>query len=274
MSDHQSRTASDDVYDHEREEPRSGRRRRPVADWGVGEDMFEHMPRNRFSRAAEGPPRDRRFSSRAAEADRRSAGEPTAAEQAAPVEDDLPARDDAWLSEAAPEAPARTELDDRDLEDWSARDDSARVRRTEEPRRYTGPLRDDADEDEQPEPPRRRAAASPPGGLPRGGVSDGRRTIVIGKPEDVPSEIAAITADRDLGDEPEEAPAAPAERRTVRIGGRPEGSLEAARSYRDRSQRRPPRRAHERLGARPDRIAMWAFALGLLLIIIAILTAH
>src|SRR3954447_2543608 len=60
MSDHHARPARD-VYDHEHEEPRSGRRRRPVADWGVGEDMFEHMPRYRFSRAAEGPPRDRRF---------------------------------------------------------------------------------------------------------------------------------------------------------------------------------------------------------------------
>jgi len=161
------------------------------------------------------------------------------------------------------------------VEHGTARDDSHRAR-TEEPRRWTGPLRDDADDDETPPaPPRRRADVTPPEGVPRGGASDGRRTIVIGKPEDVPSEIAAITADRDLGDESEELPAAAvAERRTVRIAGRPEGSLEAARSYRDRSRRRPPRRAHERLGARPDRIAMWAFALGLLLIIIAILTAH
>jgi hypothetical protein len=270
MSDHQSRTASDDVYDHEREEPRSGRRRRPVADWGVGEDMFEHVPRSRFSRVAEGPPRERRFTSRAADADRRSAGEPVARE-VAPVEDDVELRD------APAERPdvewPRDELDD--VDDGTARDDSVRALRREEPRRYTGPLRDDADEDEPPAPPRHHADATPPEGYPRGGAGDGRRTIVIGKPEDVPSEIAAITADRDLGDDSEEAPAAEvAERRTVRIGGRPEGSLEAARSYRDRSRRRPPRRAHERLGARPDRIAMWAFALGLLLIIIAILTAH
>ena len=62
------------------------------------------------------------------------------------------------------------------------------------------------------------------------------------------------------------------ERRTVKIGGRPEGSLEAARYQRDRA-RRPPRTTHERIGHRPDRIAMWAFALGLLLILIAVLTA-
>ena len=47
MSDHHARSARDDVYDHEHEEPGAHRRRRPVADWGVGEDMFEHMPRNR-----------------------------------------------------------------------------------------------------------------------------------------------------------------------------------------------------------------------------------
>src|SRR5204863_3020972 len=75
MSENQSRTASDDLYDHEREESRSGRRRRPVADWGVGEDMFEHLPRNRFSRTTEGPPRERRFSSHAADADRHASGE-------------------------------------------------------------------------------------------------------------------------------------------------------------------------------------------------------
>jgi len=163
-----------------------------VADWGVGDDMFEHMPRNRFARNAEAPPRERRF---AREGDRR------------------------------------------------------------------------AHHDEAPE----RGPAEDP---PRGGVDDGRRTLRIGKDEDVPSEIAAITADRDI---PADVPPVPTgegvpERRTVKIGGRPEGSLEAARYQRDRA-RRPPRTAHERIGARPDRIAMWAFALGLLLIAIAILTA-
>jgi hypothetical protein len=34
------------VYDHETDAPR----RRPVADWGVGEDVFDHMPRRRFTR--------------------------------------------------------------------------------------------------------------------------------------------------------------------------------------------------------------------------------
>ena len=201
MSDHHARSARDDVYDHEHEEPRSGRRRRPVADWGVGEDAFEQMPRNRFSRAAEAPPRERRF---------------------------------------------------------AREDDERRLR---------------AVEDGEPEAPE----AEPAGELPRGGVDDGRRTIRIGKDEDVPSEIAAITADRDINTDelavplPEKGAGVP-DRRTVKIGGHPEGSLEAARYQRDRS-RRPRRTAHERVGHRPDRIAMWAFALGMLLILIAVLTA-
>jgi hypothetical protein len=58
-------------------------------------------------------------------------------------------------------------------------------------------------------------------------------------------------------------------RRTVKIGGRPaEFHGTPARS------RRPPRAMHERLGPRPDRVAMWAFALGILLILIAIATAN
>jgi hypothetical protein len=210
MSDHHARSARDDVYDHEHEEPRSGRRRRPVADWGVGDDAFETMPRNRFSRAAEAPPRERRFA--------REDGERRAAEDGEPR---LRAVEDA---EQAP-----------------------------------------------------RDGAGPEAEVPRGGVDDGRRTLRIGKDEDMPSEIAAIAADRDINTEelaipaPEKGQGVP-ERRTVKIGGHPEGSLEAARYQRDRA-RRPRRTAGERVGHRPDRIAMWAFALGLLLIAIAILTA-
>ena len=36
-------------YDHESDEPT--RRRRPAADWGVGEDIFDRMPSRRFTRA-------------------------------------------------------------------------------------------------------------------------------------------------------------------------------------------------------------------------------
>jgi hypothetical protein len=45
------------VYDIETEDPR-GARRRPVADWGVGEEIFDRMPspRRRFGRGSDAPP--------------------------------------------------------------------------------------------------------------------------------------------------------------------------------------------------------------------------
>jgi hypothetical protein len=47
----------------------------------------------------------------------------------------------------------------------------------------------------------------------------------------------------------------------------------AAPSARD-SRRRPRRRAVQRVGPRPDRIASWAVALGFLLVLVAVLSAH
>src|SRR3954451_25001331 len=46
--DHEARPRAD-FYDHESETP--ARRRRPAADWGVGEDIFDRMPSRRFARA-------------------------------------------------------------------------------------------------------------------------------------------------------------------------------------------------------------------------------
>lgn len=42
----------------------------------------------------------------------------------------------------------------------------------------------------------------------------------------------------------------------------------------DRQRRRPRPRPSQRIGPRPDRIAAWAVALGLLLLVLAILSAH
>ena len=56
-------------------------------------------------------------------------------------------------------------------------------------------------------------------------------------------------------------------RRTVKIGGRPA-------EFHPSPARRSSRTIHERLGPRPDRIAAWAFALGILLILIAVATAN
>jgi hypothetical protein len=58
----------------------------------------------------------------------------------------------------------------------------------------------------------------------------------------------------------------PAGRRTVTITGHPEPRVIRTR--------RPAPTVDQRIGHRPDRIAGWAFALGMLLILIAILTAH
>jgi len=147
--------------------------------------------------------------------------------------------------------------------------------------------------------------------IPRGGADDGRRTIVITQSEPVaaPIEVAdeefvsredALRAreehdavwggDEPFAAEPREAavheyvaePPADVDegpvdaavvrggvegRRTVKIGGRP------GEFHTTPARRRPARTVHERVGPRPDRIAAWACALGLLLIIIAIATA-
>jgi hypothetical protein len=64
-------------------------------------------------------------------------------------------------------------------------------------------------------------------------------------------------------------------RRTVVIGrtGRPESPHPEA-PFASVSRRRPPRTVAERIGGQPDRIVGWAFALGLILILIAIATAQ
>src|SRR3954466_3430860 len=56
MADHEVR-GDRAVYDIETEEPRGTGRRRPAADWGVSEELFDRMPspRRRF-RPSEAPP--------------------------------------------------------------------------------------------------------------------------------------------------------------------------------------------------------------------------
>ncbi|HEY7077123.1 MAG TPA: hypothetical protein VH418_17215 [Solirubrobacteraceae bacterium] len=181
MSEHEARVRA--FYDHEAEESRTGRRRRQVADWGVGEDVFDRLPSRRFSRAE-------------------SAHARRAAEAAAPESDA-----DTRSVRSEPEGPARRAADARSDLDGSPRP--------------AADARSDLDA-----PARRPRPAAAARDIPRGGVADGRRTIVIGEPRD---EYAA--------------------------------------------PRRPPRLAHERIGPRPDRIVAYAVGLGLLLILIAILSA-
>lgn len=65
--------------------------------------------------------------------------------------------------------------------------------------------------------------------------------------------------------------AAPA-RRVVEIRGRTVPAPAVPRSI-ETDRRRPPRRPIERVGPRPDRMAMWALLMGLLLILVAVGTA-
>jgi len=60
-------------------------------------------------------------------------------------------------------------------------------------------------------------------------------------------------------------------RRTVEIRGRTVPAPDVPRIELDRS--RPPRRSIERVNPRPDRLALWALLLGLLLILAAVGTA-
>jgi hypothetical protein len=63
-------------------------------------------------------------------------------------------------------------------------------------------------------------------------------------------------------------------RRTVRIRGQAIPAVAAPRLV-EVERRRPPRRASPgKVKRSPDRVALWAFVLGVLLIAVAILTAH
>jgi hypothetical protein len=205
MPEHEARVRA--FYDHEAEEPRAGRRRRQVADWGVGEDVFDRLPSRRFSRAESAHHRRAAAELDAwADAPPRPAAELDAWADAPP----LPAAEDAWAD--APRRPAA------DAEPRSPRPEADAP---------ASPPRSDLD---APARPPRPAATAPARSraIPRGGVDDGRRTIVIGEPRE---------------------------------------------TYEPAGPRRPPRLAHERVGPRPDRIVAYAVGLGVLLILIAILSA-
>jgi hypothetical protein len=190
------------VYDHTEEEPR--RRRRQVADWGVGEELFDGMPGRRFERRGD----DHRIPRGGVDDGRRTIviaeGEAPKAERPEVLDEEYASRQEALRAREQHDAV------------WAG--DEPFARKEVEP-----PLAEERDLAEAlaPEP---RGSAD---GIVRGGVEG---------------------------------------RRTVKIGGRPAEFHSAPR--------RPSRTVHERVGPRPDRIAAWAFALGLLLILIAIATAN
>ena len=208
MSEHEARTRA--VYDHDNEEPRpAGRRRRQVADWGVGEEIFDHMPGRRFERRqhADIPRGDAGDGRRTIVID---TDEVVCAAPRQPRVDEFASRDEALQ---ARELHDRVWAGDEPFADEPAEADSGPTETAE----FVAVDFPQADDDQGAD------------GSVRGGVEG---------------------------------------RRTVKIGGRPaEWHGPPARA-----RHRPPRSMHERLGPRPDRVAMWAFALGILLILIAVLT--
>jgi hypothetical protein len=61
-------------------------------------------------------------------------------------------------------------------------------------------------------------------------------------------------------------------RRTVTIRGQAPERYPGRRP--DGSRRPRPERRHERAGFRPDRAALWAFLLGVMLVLVAVTSAH
>jgi hypothetical protein len=62
-------------------------------------------------------------------------------------------------------------------------------------------------------------------------------------------------------------------RRTIEIRGRTVPAPSVPRGA-ELDRRRPPRRAIERVGARPDRLALWALLMGIVLIVVAVGTSN
>jgi hypothetical protein len=217
------------VYDHDNEEPRpSGRRRRQVADWGVGEELFDGMPGRRFER------RPHQEIPRGDVAD----GRRTIVIE---TEDgDLP--------------PERVTSVD---EEFASRDEALRAREAHD--ELWGGDEPFADREAEPEP----VAESEFDVAEFDGVTGQFADEAYGFDRDG-------TADAAARDDDEVVRGTQAGRRTVKIGGRPAQFYDPPA----RARRRPPPSFHERLGPRPERIAGWAFALGMLLILIAVLTAN
>ena len=210
MSEQEAR-GSRAFYDHELEDGHAtGRRRRPAADWGVGEELFDHMPSRRRFRPSDAGARH--------ESPRRDAHEPP--------------RDPRPRTGARTSADYGRSTDELDL----------------------GPAREAA------------APAQTPG---PGSAVDAAWMAELAERAMLAGEAAPAVEDDRPASAIDAVEPPGAARRTVVIRGR--GAEPAGLARRDR---RPPRSVGERLGPRPDRVAAWAVALGMLLILIAILTAN
>jgi len=235
------------VYDHTDEEARpAGRRRRQVADWGVGEELFDGMPGRRFERRGA----DHTIPRGGADDGRRTI---VITEDDVRIEDEKPGEEFASREDALE---ARREHDAV----WAGDEPFA-----EERREHGAAWADDEPFAEE----RREHGAAWADDEPFAEAAD----------EPAGDSFAAAAEAFEAGGRFAEAPPTAARpepdgivrggvegRRTVKIGGRP--------AEFHSTPRRPSRTVHERLGPRPDRIAAWAFALGILLILIAVATAN
>jgi hypothetical protein len=109
----------------------------------------------------------------------------------------------------------------------------------------------------------------------RGGHGDGGSDSYRGRHVDLPPAPRVRQGIAPIGSPPRgprtKGDAIPG-RITVEIRGRTVPAAAVPRTP-EGERRRPPRRAAERVGARPDRVAMWALLMGLLLILVALGTA-
>jgi hypothetical protein len=248
MAEHEARVRA--VYDHDNEEPRPTRRRRQVADWGVGEELFDGMPGRRFERRSHREVA-RQDIPRGGSADgRRTIVIET--EEQLPVETREPVE-----------------------EEFASREEALRAREAHD-ELWAG---DEPFADDEPEAAEIELAGDAEIADTAGGAEMARRAQTAGRAE---TADRGETADRaETADRGETADRAETGsdgivrggvegRRTVKIGGRPA----EFHGPPPRARQRPRRTVHERLGPRPERIAAWAFALGILLIVIAIATAN
>jgi hypothetical protein len=88
---------------------------------------------------------------------------------------------------------------------------------------------------------------------------------------EIPAAEESIVAE--VVDAPEPEQVVSDGRRTIRINGRPGELSEIAPFTSAARRRRPPLTVEERLAGNPTRVIAWAFLLGLLLILIAVLTS-
>src|SRR3954469_10812714 len=235
----ESESRAPQVYDREAEFPhdetRSGRRRRPVADWG-GDELFTRMPRRRSAHAVG----QRRFVRSDADAEQAPDGLGMPLDDVSGDQRDAPAEPpDAWHLDppGEPGAVQGVELSDAPGDAWAVDLFAARE--------------------------------SQDGGSRAAGTSQELPPVVepAAGGHDAPWSAAGEAGDDAIGGVPG--------RRTAVIGRR--GRAERAHldaPFASVSRRRPPPTVAERIGGQPDRIVGWAFALGLILILIAIATAH